>query len=126
MPIDYLIDLERRLLICTVRGRLTGRDIFEIDDRVRTDPQMRPDFNQLSDFRLAADFAVKSDDIRDLAQRRPYFSSTSRRAVVGKGPLARGMTRMFELQRGDTAGQIRLFERLEDANRWLDEESLAD
>lgn len=119
VPIEYHLDTERGILYCTVKGAVLGSDVFAIDDRMRNDPEMRPEYHQVSDFRFATDVKITSDDLARLSYQKPYFRPDSRRAVVAKGPLAQAMTRMFAVQRGEEAGQIKVFDTIEEAEAWI-------
>ncbi len=119
MPIEYHLDRDRGILYCTVVGRITGQDILGFDRKMRSDAEMRPEFHQIADFRRVTEFEVKSDALTSLSWTKPYFSAQSKRAVIGRGPLARGMTRMFATQRGEEAGEIRNFDTLEEGEAWI-------
>jgi hypothetical protein len=119
MPIDCHVDAGRRRVIWTGSGRATGEELFEADRILRAHPEARPDFDHLQDYLAVTEVAVSAQDLRKLATRPPFFGPTSKRAVVGRGPLMFGNTRMFELQRGSVAGEFRFFEKREDAERWL-------
>jgi hypothetical protein len=122
MPIDCHVDPARRLIIWTGRGRATDDELLAVDRLMRQHPDARPDFNHLQDYSAVTEADVSPQTLRTLATQPPFFAPTSKRAIVGRGPLMFGNTRMFELQRGSVAGIFRFFETREEAERWLHHE----
>jgi hypothetical protein len=49
MPIRYVIDKERRLVLTTAEDILTFAEVKLHQDRLRSDPDLDPTFNQLID-----------------------------------------------------------------------------
>jgi hypothetical protein len=119
MPWSFDIDVAHRILRVRLWGSLSSQDLLEGDTQLRTEADFRPDFDQIIDTRGADGTAVTADAIRGLTQRPAVFSKESRRAVVADTDFGFGMARMFELLRGDEAGEIRVFRDLVEAERWL-------
>lgn len=119
MPIEYRVDQAKGILYSTASGRLTSQEVMEIDRQVRSDPDVLPEYHQISDFRGVTDLDVETRYVSSVARTQPYFLPTARSAVVAKGPLAVGMTRMFELSRGEDAGEIQIFPTIEAAEAWV-------
>ena len=119
MPWSLDIDVAHRILRVRLWGSLSSRDLLEGDTQLRTEVDFRPDFDQIIDTRGADGTAITADAIRSLTQRPGIFSKESRRAVVADTDFGFGMARMFELLRGEEAGEIRVFRDLVEAERWL-------
>lgn len=121
MSTSYEIDSERRVIVVTVRGDLRDEDLLEIHERLRTEPKLEPDFGLLVDLRGAVGRDITMGGVQNLLERPSLFSPTARRAIVVESDLGFGMSRMYELQRDDLAGTLRVFRDVDQANRWLDE-----
>jgi hypothetical protein len=119
VPAFYHIDKDRRLVLSSGTGILTAGEIMGHQDRLIIDPEFDPAFSQLLDFTHITELRVDSEDVRRLAERN-VFSSTSRRAFVVQNDLQYGLARMFEIHR-DIAGEtgIRVFRNLDEALSWI-------
>jgi len=119
MPADFFIDTQLGIVFSKAVGVFTLADCLGHTDRLQSRPEFRPEFNQLFDFRRVSEVALSNDDIRRLAQRT-IFSTTSRRAFVVSGDLEFGIGRMFEAYR-DIAGEsgIMMFREMKEALSWL-------
>ena len=53
MDATFEFDAQRRVVIVTIRGELTDRDLLDGYDRLRSDPRFRSDHDQLVDLRAA-------------------------------------------------------------------------
>ena len=120
MSLEVSIDTEKRRVRTAWVGRIDGPDLLEADAAFRSTPDVEPDFDQLIDLRRTEPGDVTTDAISSLASRPPFFSKSSRRAVVVRSDLGFGLSRMFEQMRGDAAGEIRVFRDVESAEAWLD------
>lgn len=49
MPVEYIIDKERRLVISTAWGRATFAEARAHQERLKDDPDFHPEFNQFLD-----------------------------------------------------------------------------
>jgi hypothetical protein len=128
MPATHAVDPQRRLIIVTATGRLTGSDLFAVDGAMRSDPAACPDYHQILDYSRITEDCVTAAELRQLSDPPPFFRPTSRRAIVASGLLAYGNMRMFELLRNGAAGTFRFFQNYADAERWVlhDEDRLID
>jgi hypothetical protein len=126
MPIQYVIDKERRLVISTGWDRVTFVEVREHQERLKTDPDFRPEFNQLLDATAVTALDISSGEARTLARNSPPFSGSSRRAWVAIAPYLFGMGRMIGIYREATGGaeQVQVFSDREEALKWLGLESL--
>jgi hypothetical protein len=120
VPASHEIDSERRVVVITVRGELRDADLLEIHDRIRMEPELDPDFGLLVDLRSASGRDVTLGGVQDLIARPLLLSPQARRAIVVQTDFGFGMSRMYELLRGDVTETIRVFRDIEQAWRWLD------
>jgi hypothetical protein len=122
MSVNHEIDSERRIIFVTVRGEFRDEDLLSIYDRLRAEPKLEPDFGLLIDLRHAAGRSVTMSGVQTLIKRPLLLSPGARRAIVVETDLGFGMSRMYELSRGDLVQTIRVFRDVEKAERWLGEE----
>jgi hypothetical protein len=122
MPCSYVIDKERRLVITNASGRVTFAEGKAHQDRLRSDPDFSETFDQLLDATEATTIEITTEQIRELA-RRPIFSSSSRRAFVATQPVVFGIGRMLqahlEIAKMVEAGQAQVFYDRTAALKWL-------
>lgn len=119
MAHDVRIDPERRLVEIKATGTVTDDDVRSMGDRMRGDSSIAPDFDQLFDASGVSEMTLSSKEVRAMSAREPFFSTSSRRAIVAPDDLGFGMARMFELSRGELAGEIRVFRTRREALVWL-------
>ena len=117
---NYLIDEDRRLVITTVSDELTGTDILEHRQTLKSDPRFRPSFSQLVDLTGVTSVALDYRAVEKLS-REHIFSRESRRAFVATTLLAYGMSRMFVSMRALAGEEERMevFKNRNKALRWL-------
>ena len=119
MPWSYDIDVAHRILRVRFWGSLSNQDLLDADTQLRSEVDFRPDFDEIINARGADWSALTAEGIRSLTARPVIFAAGSRRAIVADTDFGFGMARMFELQRGEKAGEIRVFRDLVEAERWL-------
>jgi len=118
MPVTYHIDASRKLVISKATGILTAADMFVHQARLRSDPMFRPEYSQLADFTEVTEVQVTAEDIRGLATGSP-FRARARRALVVPRPVLFGLARMFQAITEGQDAEVRLFDNLAEASRWL-------
>jgi hypothetical protein len=118
MPVDYVIDKERRLVITTGEGRVTFDEARDHQNRLLNDPNFDLSFNQLIDLTAVTHFDLSTSDAIAIA-RRSVFAKTSRRALVASDPLIFGMLRLAEAYHEGLA-ETHAFRDRESALKWLD------
>jgi hypothetical protein len=118
MPIQHIIDVERRLVRSRLWDVVTEVDAWSSAASLMDDPAFDPTFAQLSDMRGVTRIEVSPTTIRDLAVMR-IFDPAARRALVVASDLQTGVGRMTTsyAERGDQ--QIALFTSVAEAERWL-------
>jgi hypothetical protein len=121
MPYEVYVYPEMRLVEVKITGTVTDDDLLGADNRMRSDPNITPDFNQLVDTGEASKADFSSKVVLDITNRVPFFSTASRRAIVAPADAGFGLARMFELSRGNVAGEIQVFRTRTEALAWLDE-----
>jgi hypothetical protein len=120
MPVKSVIDHERKLVISTAWGVLTAAEAFSHRDGLASDPEFRPEYDQLIDFTATTKIQMDAENLRSLAQRN-FFSSSSRRAVLVNSNVAFGIARMLVTFR-ELAGakeEMGIFRDHDEAMRWI-------
>jgi hypothetical protein len=121
MPVEYIIDKERRLVVSTAWGRVTFAEARAHQERLRHDPDFHPEFNQLLDATAVTALDISSEEAQTIGRNSPHFSAMSRRAWVAANPFLFGIGRMIGVYREIAGGteQFRVFNDREQALKWL-------
>jgi hypothetical protein len=98
MPLDFVIDRERRLVISVGYGRLTFADAEKHQQDLLAEPAFDPSFDQIVDCTRVTEFALSPEEVRIVAARS-VFSHGSRRVGIAPDDLQFAMMRMFETYR---------------------------
>jgi len=125
MPVRYVIDKERRLVISSGWDRVTFAEIKVHQDQLLSDPDFSPEFNQLVDGTAVTALDISIDEAKEIA-RRKLFSSTSKRAFVGSSPAIYGMLRLTGTyhEMSKESSKVSVFYDLSSALKWLGLEAL--
>ena len=126
MPVQYVIDKERRLVITSAWDRVTFAEARAHQERLKGDPDFNREFNQFLDATGVTVLDISGEEARTLARNSPPFSGSARRAWVAPNPYLFGMGRMIGIYREAMGGaeQLRIFNDREQALKWLRLESL--
>jgi hypothetical protein len=126
MPLDYVIDHERRVVTAKGHGTLTDEDFFAYQEDVWSRPEVNG-YNELVDLSQVEHIALRSiDRLRELAKLSAGMdprSSASRFAIVAPTGEAFGLARMYETYRSmedSSTKQVGVFRTLEEALAFLD------
>ena len=103
MPIRYVIDKERRLVLTTGEGIVTFAELKLHQDQLVADPNLDPRFDQLLDFATVTQADVSVEEAKLLA-RRAVLSPESRRAVIATEKSVFGMFRLAQAYHDMTEG----------------------
>ncbi len=69
MPISYVIDAGRNLVLTTASGTLTDDDVLGLKGRLVRDPDFKTGMNELSDIRSIDHLDVTPAGVRAMVQR---------------------------------------------------------
>lgn len=119
MPIRYRIDPSRALMLARAAGELTDACLLNHIARMRADPDYGPGLQQLYDFTPVTALQIGYETVRQVANTPPDHGRPVRRALVASSDEAFGLARVFEIARGGTSGETRVFKRVEEAFAWL-------
>jgi hypothetical protein len=125
MPLDYLIDNEKKLVRATARGKLTSADVFAYQRAVWTRPDV-VGFNELVDMTNAEEIdAPSTGNVRHLAGVSAEMDSRTgpgRLAIVAPSDLAYGLGRMYATFRDldkRSSRKVSVFREMDQALVWL-------
>ncbi len=125
MPLEYRIDLERRVVFATAARILSDEDVFAYQREVWSRDDLAG-YDEVVDLGEVEDFVLSSDDrvraLAELASAMDVSGASSRLAIVAPRDLAYGFARMFETyrelnQRGSKS--VSVFRSMQAALDWL-------
>lgn len=118
MPAEYLIDIERRLVISRAWGALTDDDVCEHYQALRADPLFDPTYRQLVDMTgITKDLVGIST--KQQASQNQIFAPGVRRAWVASQDYTFGMARMYAVSAESKGQSIGVFRDRSEAEAWL-------
>ena len=118
MPGSHRIHPERRLVVSTLYGHLTDRDLAVGVAALRADPAFDSTYDQLVDASAVTQLDVTTQGVRESARTDP-FSDQSRRAIVVSDDAAYGLARMFQSMNTLEPDHGFITRDLDEAVRWL-------
>src|SRR5262245_58655947 len=119
VSVTYQIDPVRHRIYITMADRVDGAEVLQAQRRMAAEPAFDPTLARLIDLTAVAVFDVSADVVRTLAAQSVTAHDT-RRAIVAKQALLVGLSRMFQILNEEKPGEVRIFEQVEAAERWLD------
>ncbi len=129
MPITYAINHDRKLVIATGLGAIVPKDVYDYQREVWSQPEV-VGYNEIVDFSAVEDIQYESGDrISEFARFSADMDRTgviSKLAIVAPADLSYGIGRMYQSYRelqGHTEKQVGVFRTMEDAEKWISEES---
>ena len=120
MTWSYQIDTSKQRVISTLTQVYTDQEMAEHANALARDPQFGDHFDQIVDLTGVTKLAVTSEGVEANADLE-HWDSGSRRAFVAFSDVAFGMSRMYEILRGDRNDEIRVFRIMDAAASWLDD-----
>lgn len=123
MGIESRIHHDRKVVVTTFSGRISGRDILDYQQSLWQDPALAG-YDVLLDFTAAARTDVSVEELRELAQRSHVIDGAipSRMALVATGPVAVTGVHVYKAAREsfpDCARDLRTFADPREARAWL-------
>ena len=116
MDHEFIISTELQLVLEIIGGEVNLHEMRKAGEQVGNEPDFQNTLNQLTLVDRNIDIQLSGDDIRSLSHRLAAFSKQSLRAFfVPDNPLAFGLGRMFEQERGGSAGVIGIFTDFDEA-----------
>jgi hypothetical protein len=118
MPATYTIDADRQLVTSLLVGPVTEAEVYDHNERLRTDPSFDPGYKQLADMSGVSEVLVSTGLIVDTA-RDQFFNPGVPRAFVACEDASFGMARMYAAHAESLGQTVKVFRDRGDAERWL-------
>ena len=115
MPLNHVVDVDRKVIFIRVSGVLTEQELVELVDAVRCHPHASCEWPALADLRGVEEIRVGNSFLRGLPCN---LTPTTRRAVVACSALATGLARMYALS-NDLDESLRTFREPGEALEWI-------
>ncbi len=122
MPISYVIDAERNLVVTTASGTLTNDDVIQLKDRLAQDPGFKPGMSELSDVRSIDHLEVTPAGVRAMVrqdERAATQGASGKLALVVSQDVAYGMARMYQMLTESHTPNVGIFRDIGEARAWL-------
>ena len=118
MSISYSIDQQQQTVFTHVQGIIVGDDIFEQQDRLKSDPLFNPHMKELINCLEQENSVMNNADKMFTVANCPW-GEHAKRAIIADTPLIIGLSRMFQLYMMGKHGDIEVFRNIDDARGWL-------
>ena len=117
MPATYHLDAERRLVVLTLAGVVTGAELDAVRARIREDPGFDPSFSVLADASALNPAALSGQVVRARAAAPP--PGRMRVAIVAPADAVFGIARMYQMMAEGSGNPIGVFRTTGEAMAWL-------
>lgn len=117
MAATYRLDTERRLMMVTLEGRVTGGDLDTFTETVKHDLAYDPSWPALVDASGLNPAGLSTQALRARAsvpRRNP-----TRVAIVAPTDVVFGLARMFQMMSEGRGNHIEVFRGMDEALAWL-------
>jgi hypothetical protein len=126
MPIECVIDTERRIVYAAARGTLTDEDVFGYQREVWSRPELQG-YDELIDMRHVEHIELPSSrrvwDLAALSASMDSPEHETKLAIVATDSMAYGLGRMYEVYRElneRSTKKVAVFRSVQDASLWLE------
>jgi len=124
LSLRYEIERQLGLVLVVGSGVIRDEDLERLNKRLMADPDLRHCTMELDDMRAVTNsVGVSADCLRRLGEKwgeRDSFLEGTKLASVAPRDVEFGLTRMYQLYRGGTPVEMRLFREMGEAEHWLD------
>jgi hypothetical protein len=117
------IEVRERGVFAELSGIVTSEELFTMNNRFLEELRKKPYEYQLVYFRDIVDFVVSTKELREIAlQDMNAFKMhpVLKIATVSTSKLILGVTRMYDVFSSESTASNRIFETLEEAERWVE------
>jgi hypothetical protein len=122
MSIKVNVDESRELVEIVFAGEVTKSEFIELMDRYFREPSSAFPLGPF-DLSDVTGVDVAAESVRDAARRAGEYVDSrldgGKLAIVAPRDLLFGMARMYEILRGDSPVEVRVFREREEAESWL-------
>jgi len=118
MPLTYMIDKARGVVVAHATGVLTADDLQAWRAEMKSNPAFDPTHGQLCDLRDVTDVAISVPAMARIAAST-VFAAGSRHALICSTEIQYGMARMYAMLSEPHGQQVHVFREPEVAEAWL-------
>ena len=118
MPINFVVDVERRIIFLRMSGVVTEEELFATGRAANSDERAKGGFARLINLSDATELKISSEGVRRLAEVARAFA-VGRRALVATTPVTFGIARMWEQNLLLPPDHSCVFDNLPDAMEFL-------
>ena len=122
MPFEYKINLSEKLISLKAFGCFNDKDLEQIYVSIKKDPDYLPGLSFIGDFSSIEKVGVTAGAVHDCASATP-IAQGAKRALIVKKEIAYGYARMYQILIETGADQLKIFDEVEAALAWLEEDS---
>ncbi|MFA5834969.1 MAG: hypothetical protein WDA22_15945 [Bacteroidota bacterium] len=121
--ITFSFDIETNIRTATYSGSISDGELIASYQALLTRPDYNPTAKDLVDLRLVDRFNVSSEALRNLISMynpKDRLGHRPRLAIISASDFTYGMSRIYEMLRGDEVSEeIHIFRNYDDAVLWL-------
>ena len=121
--ITFSFDIDTNIRTATYSGSITDNELITAYQDLLTKPDYNPTANDIVDLRKVDRLDVSADALRNLISMYTpvdQLGHHTRLAIIAASEVTYGMSRMYEMLRGDEVPEeIHIFRNYDDAVLWL-------
>ncbi len=119
MPVEFTIDVARKLVISTCSGEIKESDLSEVPSRIKVHPDFDPSFSEIVDFSGATSVSISTSVLQTRAHQENIYSASSMHVVIVPQPHLFGLVRMYQVYAEQTKRNIVAVRSMEEASEVL-------
>lgn len=122
MPVTYRLEPQRKLVIATCSGAISGRDVSGFFDELADKTEIDRTWRCLVD---ATDVESAEFTMRSIRAMIEHIGSDRlyrwRLAIAASLDLFYGLSRVYQILSSNAGSEVGVFRTVEEAERWLDQ-----
>ena len=121
MAVEYRFNREKEILYITIIGSFTPEDIEKTAAYITKSNEFSPEVNTVWDIRFANFTNISLDYQEKLKNIRKRFPQRGKAkiALVADNDLSFGLARMYEQLSAELPRKLKVFKKLNEAEKWL-------
>ena len=122
MAFTFEIDAEQQLAVVRLSGVVTAAELLDVQQRLYTHPGWQAGLDEVWDGRAIRELHLSLEELREVVDQDAALSERighGRVAFVATRDLDRDVATLYTMIYADSPQDMRLFETLEEAMRWL-------
>jgi hypothetical protein len=119
MTFKVTIDVNERLVVCTISGELNDEEFVNATSLIRSQPDFDPSFSEIIDLSGVTAGTLSTPAIVQIARRESIFSRTSVHVIIAPEPHIFGLSRMAQVYAEKEKPNVVVVQTVEDARKVL-------